>query len=271
MMMKNLIVFLLVVASVKGFSQELYVFSEPASNMPAKSISFKFSGRYYETPDKLTQRYMPEVMFGINKNWMVHFSSTVSNVYSKNVRFESGRAYAKYRFLSNDAMHSHFRMAAFGDVAITRNPYVYEEVNLEGDNDGAQLGFIATQLVHKLAVSGTGAYTNVFRKRLSDHLYHHDPSYHMFNYSLSAGYLVLPKEYVDYHQTNLNIYLELLGMRSLDQKHQSLDLAPAVQLIFNSNAKLNLGYRFQLNGNMHRISTNSWQVSFERTILNAWK
>jgi hypothetical protein len=48
-------------------------------------------------------------------------------------------------------------------------------------------------------------------------------------------------------------------------------MAPALQFIFNSNAKLNVGYRFQLAGNMNRMANNSWLVSFERTFLNALK
>jgi hypothetical protein len=95
--------------------------------------------------------------------------------------------------------------------------------------------------------------------------------YQAMNYSLSGGFLLFPKEYTDYKQTNLNIYAELLAQQLLDGKRHFVDLAPAVQLIFNSNAKLNIGYRFQLSSNMDRMTTNSWQVSFERTFLGALK
>ena len=65
------------------------------------------------------------------------------------------------------------------------------------------------------------------------------------NYTLSAGYLVLPVRYTNFNQTNLNVYAELLG-QAVGMKKYNIDLAPAVQLIFNSNSKLNLGYRLQL-------------------------
>lgn len=65
--------------------------------------------------------------------------------------------------------------------------------------------------------------------------------------------------------------MELLGEQTMDVKRYCIDLAPAVQLIFNSNSKLNIGYRFQLSSNMQRMAANSWQVSFERTFLNALK
>jgi len=93
------------------------------------------------------------------------------------------------------------------------------------------------------------------------------------NYSLSAGYLVFPLEYKDYDQTNLNIYAELLGGRNLDWKYekQFLDLATAIQLIFKSTSKLNLGYRFQLKSDIYRNMKNSWMISYERIFLNALK
>jgi hypothetical protein len=63
----------------------------------------------------------------------------------------------------------------------------------------------------------------------------------------------------------------MLGMRSLDQEHYGLDLAPAIQFIFKSNSKINLGFRFQLDGNMNRIANRTWQVAFEHTLFNVWK
>ena len=91
------------------------------------------------------------------------------------------------------------------------------------------------------------------------------------NYSLSGGILLFPKEYTDYKQTNVNLYAELLAQQTLDTKKQFIDLAPAIQFIFNSNAKLNIGYRFQVSGTMLRMATDSWLLSFERTFLNALK
>ena len=269
--MKKLITLLLLffAVAISSQAQELYVFTEPASNMPSKTLSFKLTGRYPQGNGK--QRYMPEVMLGINKNWMVHASTTLSDYYSDNIRWESARVYGKYRFFSNDDIHKHFRMAAFGDVALTNNPYLYNEVNLEGDNDGAQVGLIATQLISKVAISGTAAYTRVFNGNSAAHEHDGKPSYHMLNYSLSAGYLVLPKDYTDYNQTNLNVYFEVLGMRSLDQKHYAIDFAPAIQVIVKSNTKINLGYRFQATGSMTRIAEKSFQVSLEHTLFNILK
>ena len=74
-------------------------------------------------------------------------------------------------------------------------------------------------------------------------------SYEAMSYSFSAGYLLIPKEYNDYHQTNVNIYAEVLAEQGLDISRYCIDVAPAVQIIFNSNTKVNIGYRFQVGGN----------------------
>jgi len=48
-----------------------------------------------------------------------------------------------------------------------------------------------------------------------------------------------------------------------------LDLAPALQFIFNSNFKVNLGARLQVSGNMLRVGESNYFVSLERTFLGA--
>ncbi len=257
---------------IYGHAQELYVFTEPASNMPARSIGAKHSSKWLRnvTSGRVENRQTPEIMLGLNKNLMIHAAGSFSNMYSNQLRWESVRTYAKYRFLTSDGMYSHFRMAAFAELAYSRNTSPYDEISLEGDQSGIQGGIIATQLLHKLAISGTLSYTSSFQER-GKLLGPQAVPYQAMGYSLSAGYLVLPKKYTGYGQTNLNLYLELLGQRTLDKKRNYLDLAPAAQLIFNSQAKLNLGYRFQLAGNMNRMANESWLLSFEWLFLNAFK
>lgn len=254
-------------------AQELYVFSEPASNMPAHSISAKLTG-HFVTDDKIygrfSQRYMPEVMFGISKKLMLHLSGTFGNMHTNDFRFESYSVYAKYRFFSRDDVHEHFRMAVFADASHTNAPFHYDEITLMGDKSGVEAGIIATKLVHRFALSGTLSHTQVLDKSRNDKvIYVPGRNYQSLNYTLSAGFLLLPREYTDYKQLNVNLYVEWLGQRSLDRKRTFADLAPALQFIFNSNAKLNVGYRFQVNGNMQRMTRQSWLISFERTFLNA--
>ena len=272
--MKRSVLIITLFCALAGSGQELYVYTEPASNMPARSLSAKLSSSYItkqEPANRFMQRYTPELMFGINKNWMVHVGATFADMHTNNFRWESVYLYGKYRFLSWDELHSHFRMALFADAAYSRSPFHFDELSLQGDKSGVQLGLIATQLWHKLAVSATVSNIQSLDGSRNNKTTTYIPSriYQAMNYSLSAGYLLLPFQYTDYKQTNLNLYTELLAQQSLDRKAYYVDLAPAVQLIFNSNTKLNMGYRFQVGGDMQRMAKNSWLISIERTFLNA--
>lgn len=273
--MKKLFILVLLFTAFRMSGQELYVFSEPASNVPAHSLSVKLTN-HFVTSDKIygrfSNRLMPQVYLGVSKKFMVAAGGTFANMHTPNFRYESVNLYTKYRFLSKDELHKHFRMAVFAEASSTRAPFHYDEITLMGDKSGVELGVIATQLWHKLALSGTVAHTQVLHEsRTNKVLYIPARNYQSMNYAVSAGYLVLPKEYKDYRQTNLNLYAELLAQQTLDRSTYFVDLATAMQLIFNSNAKLNLGYRFQLGGNMQRMTSNSWLISFERTFLGALK
>jgi len=47
--------------------------TEPASNMPAKSFGIRNMNAFmFEADGKLNYHNMPELMWGINKEWMVH-------------------------------------------------------------------------------------------------------------------------------------------------------------------------------------------------------
>jgi hypothetical protein len=266
-MKKIFIFFLLIHYYSSGFTQELFVFTEPASNMPAHSLSTKLSAisgderHHYEGR---SQRYIPEIMFGISKNLMIHAAGTFSNMYSRGTRWESVYVYGKYRFLSRDEVHQHFRMAAFAEGSYSRNKPFFEDLGLQGDRSGIQTGIIATQLINKFAASATASFIHAFNG---------DPytSDQALNYSLSTGLLILPREYKSYDQLNLNLYLELLGQKTLDLDSYYIDLAPAIQFIFNSNSKVNMGYRFQLDGDQFRSMKNYFLLSFEHTFFNALK
>ena len=263
------------ISALPAQAQELFVFSEPASNMPAHSISVKLTDHFVTSNriyNKFAHRIMPQVQFGFSKKLMVHLSGTIANMHTPDFRYESLNLYAKYRFLSNDEVHRHFRMAVFADASVTKAPFHYDEISLMGDKSGVEAGIIATQLWNKFALSGTVSHVQVLdNSRHKETIYIPTRIYKAMNYSLSAGYLLFPREYTDYKQTNINLYAELLAEQSLDISKYCIDLAPAVQIIFNSNTKLNLGGRFQLSGNMLRMSRTNWQISLERTFLGALK
>ena len=63
-------------------------------------------------------RVQPTVSLGLSKKWMVRAMLNASNSYTATFRLEGATAYAKYRFYSEDDIHSHFRMAAFARAAL---------------------------------------------------------------------------------------------------------------------------------------------------------
>ncbi len=205
---------------------------------------------------------------------MIRAGANVSSMHQASMIWEGARLYAKYRFLSNDDVHKHFRMAVFGLYSYSKNHLDHNEINLMmGEQSGVQAGVVATQLWNKLAVSGTLAWNEVIDGLRKERQYRDLYAYQAVNYSLSAGYLLLPFEYKDYNQTNLNLYVELLGGRNINFPAEKywVDLAPAVQVIFNSTTKVNAGYRFQLASDIYRLTENSVFVSVEYLFLNALK
>jgi hypothetical protein len=275
--MKNaLTVFLLLIASM-SVAQELYVFSEPASNVPAKSLSIKYAGKWMKETNidhgHTSSRQMLETSMGVSKNLMLRPALTFGNMYSVypdlKQKFESVSLYLKYRFLSVDEVHKHFRASFYAKGLYSVNPLVYDELTIDGDQSALQFGLIVTQLIQKLAISSTLSIHQVLdEERFLKYGGPRRFGYHAFNYSLSSGYLLFPRKYNSYEQTNFNIYLEMMGGVGLDRKYDFVDLAPAFQLIFRSSSKLNLGYRFQLNGDAYRMANSSVYLSFEKTFLN---
>jgi hypothetical protein len=257
-------------------SQELYVFTDPASNIPARSLNVKLKTHGVGDDKRFgrfTYRVMPQITAGLSKKMQVRLSATAANMHTASFDGESIGLGLKYRFLSTDGIHNHFRMAAYLDGSLTKDAFhYYDEISLMGDKTGVEVGLIATQLLHKLAVSGSVSRTEVLdASRYDGRTYFPSRQYQSLNYSLSAGYLVFPRQYTDYKQPNFNVYLELLGQRLLGDDFFYVDLAPALQVILNSTTKINLGQRFQLKGNMGRMARQSWLLSVETSFLQMWK
>jgi hypothetical protein len=267
------------------FAQELYIFTEPASNMPAKSIGLRLTNEGMFSPD-FRSRTIAEVMIGLNKNIMFHAQGFLSDMDGK-YEAEGVSLYVKYRFLSIDAAQSHSRAAIFGRVSSSKRKVASEDINLEGDNSGIQGGFVFTQLLHKLALSATLGYSKSLRTE--EHLMyggmipdiHGMPGMNMpamnsrtpdelLSYSLSSGYLLLPFVYKSYNQPNFNLYFEVLGKTNPANGHSYIDFAPALQLIVNSKTRFDLGYRFQAVGNMEgRYLKNMYLARVEFNFFNA--
>lgn len=272
-MFKRFLLFVLMVIGTNEylFAQELYVYSEPASNMPTNAIGLRLSNEGSFNHD-FKSRTNVEVMLGVHKNLMFHAQSFMSDMDGK-YRLEGGSFYAKYRFLSLDEAQSHFRAAAFARISTSNRKIFTEDINLEGDNSGWQGGLVFTQLLHKLALSATVGYNKTFVKDgvvSSGHNYGLSRPSEMFNYSLSSGYLLFPVIYKNYSQPNFNLYFEVLGKNNPENGNFYVDFAPAIQLVLNSKTRIDLGYRFQVAGNIaNRYSKNMYLARVEFNFFNA--
>ncbi len=272
---KILPAFLLLLFSMVARSQELFVFTDAASGLATRSVNLRLSEHYMpfdRVYDRPGRRLMLEAGVGLSKKWMLSIGGSVSDMHTFKTKPEAVFAETKFRFFSHDDVHRHFRMAAFFRGSYTKSPFHYDEFTVMGDKSGIEGGVIGTQLWNRFALSSTISHVQLLdASRFSSTIYLPKRLYQAMTYSLSTGYLLLPRTYTSYKQVNINLYTEFLAQQSLDLPRCYVDAAPAVQFIFFSDTRLNVGYRFQLTGTSQRMSKASWLFSLERSFLNVWK
>jgi hypothetical protein len=260
--------------SLPCFSQELFIHTEPASTLPARSLGVNVSAfiiPYDPVFARLAQRYTGQFMIGVSKQFSMKLTAAFANMHTSNVEKESFSFYGKYRFLSKDELHKHFRLAAFLHASYSYAPFHSEEVEL-GDKSGISTGIIATRLLNKFALSGSASITQLLdSSRFNETAYVPTRIYQAINYSFSTGCLLFPQVYQDFNQLNVNVYMEFLAQQTLTEHKYYVDLAPGLQFIIKSSLKLNLGYRIELASNMSRLSRYEWLFGVEKSFLNAWK
>ena len=211
---------------------------------------------------------MPELMYGINNKFMIHATSFLSNR-NRSLVSEGGSLYFKYKFFNNDDVQRHFRVATYGRYSFNNSDIHQEEINLLGHNSGYEAGIVATQLLHKVAISSSISYAKAFDNTAINKFPNNQPSA-ATNYTLSFGKLMLPKKYKDYAQTNLNIMCEFLGQILTPNGKSFLDIAPSAQLIINSKMRIDIGYRKELYSNMIRTAPNGFLLRLEYNFFNAF-
>ena len=269
--MKKILFFALLFIHLTTYSQELFVLTEPASNMPAKSFGIRnMNALFFESDNKLNYHNMPEFMWGINKKWMIHAQGFISNRQEGGFETEGGSLYAKYRFYSEDAKQSHFRMALFARASKNRADIHQDEIETMGHNTGYEAGFIATKLLHKVAINSTISYERAYDNK-PDYVFPSTQSNSAMNYTFSLGKLMLPKVYTSYNQTNVNLMFELIGQRLNGNQKSFLDIGPSIQFIVKSQARFDIGYRQQLYSTMERTAPNGMVFKFEYLFFNVFK
>lgn len=266
--MRKLTVLFFFIITFNVHAQELFVMTEPASNVPAGSISARIGQSLMKEEYDSGYNYhmMPEVTWGINKNWMVRATAFISNRNTELVT-EGGGFYAKYRFLSVDDLHSHFRMATFGRYSFNNADIHQEEIETMGHNTGYEAGLVATKLVNKVAISSSVSYEKALDNK-PDYDFPDGQASTAINYTLSLGRLMYPKTYTSYKQTNINFMVELLGQTLAENGKSYLDIVPSIQFIVNSQARIDLAYKQELYSSMLRSAPNGVYLKFEYTFFN---
>lgn len=249
-------------------AQELFVVTDPASNVPANSLAINVMQSLFEEEYKSGYSYhiMPEVTYGLNKNLMLRTTSFVSNGVN-GLNFEGAGLYAKYRFFSSDDLNSHFRLAAYGRYSFNNSDIHQEQIEIMGHNTGYETGIVATKLIKKTALSINISYEtaldngskNPLPKTFADNA---------TNYSFSFGKLMYPKKYTSYKQTNINLMLELVGQTINENGKSYIDAVPAIQFIINSQARIDIAYRHELMSSMYRTAPNGVYFNLYYTFFN---
>ncbi len=266
--MRKVLLFFITIYCQNIYSQELFVITDPASNVPANSLGVNVMQSLFKEEMKSGYNYhfMPEISYGLNKNLMFRASAFVSNR-NNDLVTEGGSFYTKYRFYSADDLNSHFRLAAYGRYSFNNADIHQEQIEILGHNSGFETGIIATKLIKKVAISSSLS----FEKALDN-----KPSYpfpnnigdNATNYSLSFGKLMYPKKYTNYKQTNINLMVEFVGQTINENGKSYLDVMPAVQFIFNSQARLDFAYRQELVSSMIRSAPNGFYFNLYYTFFD---
>ncbi|HMC99540.1 MAG TPA: hypothetical protein VKH37_05275 [Ferruginibacter sp.] len=254
----------------KASAQELFVFTEPASNMATGTLGIRMNNSfmYGSSSFDASYQFAPELMLGVNKKLMLHVEGFFNNSNNNRFSYVGIAGYAKYRFYSVDDVHSHFRMAAFGRISSSNSPIMQEAIDLNGSNTGYEAGLVATKLLNKFAYSASASFLYAMDNRGGNKFVFGYSHRNAFAYSASIGKLLLPKVYTSYKQTNLNAMLEFLGQANSASGRGYLDIAPSFQLIINSVARIDVGQRIKIGGNLQRTAANTGFLRLEYNFFN---
>ncbi|MEM7372710.1 MAG: hypothetical protein AAF587_29075 [Bacteroidota bacterium] len=233
--MRWVFVLLSVVLTQTMEAQELFIRTEPASNLPKGVLGIRGIAEYYQEGAITRSMYALRALYGVNPRLTVWLQANISNHHDNQLPddliddeggiqhthdivttepypmiFNGFHAYAKYLFLKHDQQNRHFRMAAYGEASSSLTAHDEAEPNFMDDNAGLGAGIVATQLVDRFAASLTvgAAFPLRYVEKDRDITLYYGRA---VSYSLSLGYLLLPVAYKDYTQTNLNLYLEFIG------------------------------------------------------------
>lgn len=261
---------------VKSYSQELYIVTHPAANLSKNRLEFRNiimgydNFQYYHNSFALNYGLLGNLTLYND----IYYSLDEGNTFFGNYEFA-----ARYRFLDSDKKNYHLRYAVQSGVVIPVNakPIVNGEVEYElhpghkvklynfinditvpsvdfhtTDNYTIRNDLIVTNLIKKFAVTGEMGFNINLPK--SDFKFGN-----YFDWSLSFGYLLIPKEYKSYDDVNVNLYMEnkayyfyknkFLGTDIYNSGGFRLDTYLGIQSIFFSSLMIELSYKIPIHSN----------------------
>jgi len=250
-----------------SFSQELYINSEPASLIPkgTKVVRLHHHSIFLDGTNLMGSIgnafiMIPSISYGLSKKIMLSGSFQFSNKpYEQdmmpNFGFSGLKLYSKQRILTTDKQKYHTRLSSFLKYSYHENKFMKDNLDLELQDTGLELGIIGTQLINKLAISITTAITrisNIDEKfTQGSTVKWQKTNLNTFKNSISAGYLLFPRKYKSYRQTNFNLYVEYLTNTILNKEFPvrydkfSSTFAPGIQFILLSRSRLDFSYKIR--------------------------
>ena len=248
-------------------AQELYINSEPASLIPkgTKVVRFTNSNIFLDGSNimgSIGNAFIvtPSLSYGISKKIMVSGSIQFANKpyeqdMTPNFGLNGFKIYSKQRILSTDKQKYHTRLSSFIKYSYHEDKFMKDNIDIDLQDTGFELGLIGTQLINKLAISITTAITrisNIDEKfTQGSTVKWQTTNLNTFKNSISAGYLLFPRKYNSYKQTNFNLYVEYLTNTILNEnfpvrydKFRST-FAPGIQFIIMSRSRLDFSYKIR--------------------------
>ena len=261
-----LVLFLSFISSLSS-AQELYINAEPASLIPkgTKVVRLNHHSIFLDGTNIMggignAIIMSPSISYGLSKKIMVSGSFQFSNKpYEQdmmpNFGFSGFKLSSKQRILTTDKQKYHTRLSSFIKYSYHDNKFMKDNLDIEIQDTGFEFGIIGTQLINKLAISVTSAVTRISN---IDEKYTNGSTVkwqsinlNTIQNSISAGYLLFPRKYKSYKQTNFNLYLEYLTNTILTKDFPdryskfSSTIAPGIQFIIMSRSRLDFSYKIR--------------------------
>lgn len=276
MIRRIILILLFTLSALISYSQELYIVTHPAANLSKNRLEFRNAVMGYDN-FKYYHSYFA-LNYGLLGNLTiyndVYYSLDQGYKFLGNYEFA-----ARYRIKDFDKRNYHLRTAYQTGVVIPVNaqPIVDGAVEYEihpghkvkffnfinditipsvdfhtTDNYTYKNDLIVTNLTGKFAATGEMGFNINFPK--NDFKFGN-----YFDWSLSFGYLVLPKVYKSYDDVNINLYWEnkayffyknkFLGTDIANSGGFRLDTYLGVQSIFFSSLMLELSFKIPVHSN----------------------